>query len=55
MMGLLNWKAKYLEPGVCDGTQRSVEISTLIVELLESMATICFRRIGRCFVGWLAE
>ena len=23
---LLNWKAKYIEPGICDGTQWSVEI-----------------------------
>ena len=28
MMNLLNWKAKYLEPGVCDGTQWSVKILT---------------------------
>ena len=26
MIDLLNWKAKYIEPGVCDGTQWSVEI-----------------------------
>lgn len=25
-INLLNWKAKYIEPGVCDGTQWSVEI-----------------------------
>jgi hypothetical protein len=28
MMDLLNWKAKYIEPGVCDGTHWSVEILT---------------------------
>jgi len=28
MMNLLNWKAKYIEPGMCDGTQWSVEILT---------------------------
>lgn len=27
-INLLNWKAKYVEPGVCDGTQWSVEIIT---------------------------
>lgn len=27
-LNLLNWKAKYIEPGVCDGTQWSVEIIT---------------------------
>lgn len=26
MVDLLNWKAKYIKPGVCDGTQWSVEI-----------------------------
>lgn len=26
MADLLNWKAKYIEPGVCDGAQWSVEI-----------------------------
>jgi len=26
IVDLLNWKAKYIEPGVCDGTQWSVEI-----------------------------
>lgn len=26
MVNLLNWKAKYIEPGVLDGTQWSVEI-----------------------------
>lgn len=28
MMDLLNWKAEYIEPGVCDGTHWSVEILT---------------------------
>lgn len=28
MVNLLNWKAKYIEPGVCDGTKWSVEIIT---------------------------
>jgi len=28
MINLLNWKAKYIELGVCDGTQWSVEILT---------------------------
>lgn len=28
MINLLNWKAKYVETGVCDGTQWSVEILT---------------------------
>lgn len=28
MVNLLNWKAKYIEPEVCDGTQWSVEIIT---------------------------
>ena len=28
MLNLLNWKAKYIEPDVCDGTQWSVEIIT---------------------------
>lgn len=28
MIHLLNWKAKYVETGVCDGTQWSVEILT---------------------------
>lgn len=27
MLDLLNWKAKYIEPGICDGTQWSLEIS----------------------------
>ena len=27
VVDLLNWKAKYIEPGVCDGTQWSVEIT----------------------------
>jgi len=26
MVDLLNWKSKYIEPGVCDGTQWSVEV-----------------------------
>ena len=26
MLNLLNWKAKYIEPGVLDGTQWSIEI-----------------------------
>lgn len=26
IVDLLNWKSKYIEPGVCDGTQWSVEI-----------------------------
>ena len=26
MLDLLNWRAKYIEPGVCDGTQWSIEI-----------------------------
>ena len=26
MLDLLNWKSKYIEPGVCDGTQWSIEI-----------------------------
>jgi len=26
MLDLLNWKAKFIGPGVCDGTQWSVEI-----------------------------
>jgi hypothetical protein len=28
MVNLLNWKAKYIEPGICDGTQWDVEIIT---------------------------
>ena len=28
MLNLLNWKAKYIDPDVCDGTQWSVEIIT---------------------------
>ena len=28
MVDLLNWKSKYIEPEVCDGTQWSVEIVT---------------------------
>lgn len=28
ILNLLNWKAKYIEPGVCGGTQWSVEILT---------------------------
>lgn len=28
MVDLLNWKSKYIEPGVCDGTQWGVEIVT---------------------------
>jgi len=28
IINLLNWKAKYIEIGVCDGTQWSVEILT---------------------------
>jgi len=28
MVDLLNWKSKYIEPGVCDGTQWNVEIIT---------------------------
>ena len=28
MINLLNWKAKYIETGVCDGTQWSVDILT---------------------------
>ncbi|MDA8226312.1 MAG: hypothetical protein M0T74_01140 [Desulfitobacterium hafniense] len=28
ILKLLNWKAKYIEIGVCDGTQWSVEILT---------------------------
>jgi hypothetical protein len=26
LLDLLNWKSKYIEPGVCDGTQLSLEI-----------------------------
>jgi len=26
MLNLLNWKSKYIEPGICDGTQWSLEI-----------------------------
>src|SRR5690554_2209688 len=26
MLDFLNWKSKYIEPGICDGTQWSVEI-----------------------------
>jgi hypothetical protein len=28
IVDLLNWKSKYIEPGVCDGTHWSVEITT---------------------------
>lgn len=28
MINLLNWKARYLDSGVCDGTQWSIEIIT---------------------------
>jgi hypothetical protein len=28
IVNLLNWKSKYIEPGVCDGTHWSVEITT---------------------------
>lgn len=28
IINLLNWKAKYIEPGVCDGTQWRIEIIT---------------------------
>lgn len=26
ILDLLNWKSKYIEPGICDGTQWSIEI-----------------------------
>jgi len=44
-INLLNWKAKYVEPGVCDGTQWSVEIIT-DGEPSENMATISFQKNG---------
>lgn len=28
MVDLVKWKSKYIEPGVCDGTQRNVEAIT---------------------------
>jgi len=42
---LLNWKARYIEPGICDGTQWSIEIITS-GRTVKSMATISFRKNG---------
>lgn len=42
---LLNWKARYIEPGICDGTQWSIEIITSR-RTVKSMATISFRKNG---------
>lgn len=54
MVNLLNWKAKYIEAGVCDGTHWSVEIFT-VERTIKSMTIICSRRNGSCFVSRLDE